>query len=351
VALVSSLFVLGGIEAALRFYGHAWWFNRLDANEPTTNVRDPVLGWMSKPGAHVIPPYTPGARPIRITNLSDGTRSTGHEAGRGRVELFFTGASFTQGWAVSDHETFAWKVQERFPELRVRNFGTAGYSTFQSLLSLEKRLAQGSRPDWVFYSLSDVLEERNVAAPHWLLLLARFSKRGAVDVPFCTLREDGQLNRHPPERYPEWPLRGHLASVALAERVYAERRGKARSLQERPVTKELLLEMGRLVESSGARFTVVLLHFAEPDSKVGYTEFLQSNAIDFVDCTFPLTPRMRVPGEGHPNGKMHSRWANCIAVEIEKRLPEVQQARPSTHDASLPAALRRSVPDPASDSG
>jgi hypothetical protein len=31
-----------------------------------------------------------------------------------------------------------------------------------------------------------------------------------------------------------------------------------------------------------------------------------------LDCAFGLTDEFRVPGDGHPNGAMHSRWAECI---------------------------------------
>ena len=52
------------------------------------------------------------------------------------------GCSFVQGWALSDEETFAWKLQERFVRARVLNFGTAGYGTTQSLLALERYLEE-----------------------------------------------------------------------------------------------------------------------------------------------------------------------------------------------------------------
>ena len=325
VVAVSSALVLIGIEVALRWNGYRpWQFARVDLNEPTIYVPDPVVGWKPKPGRYVFPPYSRGAAPTHVTILPDGARSTGMASGGDGMKLFFVGASFTQGWAVSDHETYAWKVQERFPELAIHNYAIGAYGTFQSLLSLEKLLADSPRPDWVVYDLDDVLEERNVAAPRWLRQVALFSKRAVARVPYCTLRENGELARHPPEQYPAWPLREHLAIVATAERIYAERRGKARSLQQRDVTKKLLLEMKKLVESNGVRFTIVLINFFDTRVKAEYAAFLQSNGIDFVDCAFPLTPDMQVQGEGHANGKMHTRWANCIAEAIERRLPEGQ---------------------------
>lgn len=38
------------------------------------------------------------------------------------------------------------------------------------------------------------------------------------------------------------------------------------------------------------------------------------------DVDDPLAGVVRkVPGEGHPNGRMNSRWADCIGAEIERR--------------------------------
>jgi hypothetical protein len=38
--------------------------------------------------------------------------------------------------------------------------------------------------------------------------------------------------------------------------------------------------------------------------------------VDFVDCAFPLPAAMQVPGDGHPNGRMNARWADCIGARL-----------------------------------
>src|SRR5262249_12408647 len=68
----------------------------------------------------------------------------------GAPTALFIGCSFTQGWAISDQETFPWGVQEHFPAARVLNAGTAGYGTYQSLLGLSEPSPRRSIRRWWF---------------------------------------------------------------------------------------------------------------------------------------------------------------------------------------------------------
>lgn len=315
----------------------------VEANEPTMNEPDPEIGWRIKPGAYVFPGYAPKSPPIRITLLPEGTRTTGTGGNRAALRVAFVGCSITMGWAISDEETFAWRVQQRFPSLRILNYGTGGYGSYQSLLLLERIFARPDAPQAVVYGFIQHHESRNVADPSWLRLLSTFSRRGTVGVPYCTLDDDGQLVRHPPARYPEWPLHRSLASVAFLEQRYAEFWGKARRTRQRAVTDRLLLAMRDLTERHGARFTVAVLQVA-PLAKIHYERLLAEHNIDFVDCAYPIDPSMKVPGEGHPNGRMHARWAECIGDKIAALLPLAPTHSP------LASGARRSLQSP-TDSG
>lgn len=323
LVLATSLAIsLAGAEAILRWNGQRpWVFLGINSNEPTMQEPDPELGWRVKPGSFTVPPYVPGGAEVHLTFLSDGTRRTGTTpAEPGAPTLLFIGCSFTQGWAISDQETFAWRVQEHFPATRVLNAGTAGYGTYQSLLRLERAFAQGEHPAVVVYGLIDDHEERNVAAPIWLLLTALFSKGEPVGVPYATLDGDGRLVRHPPETYPAWPLRDRLALVPWLESRWVTLRGRDRANQSRAVTEWLLREMQDLTTRQGTHLVVVLLYFSQQaaDGEAHYAEFLQTHGIDFVDCTVPITPELAVPGNWHPNGVVNARWADCIIRKLER---------------------------------
>jgi hypothetical protein len=314
-ALLAVSLALGSAELLLRASGHRpWRYLGSGRRELTIHEPDAELGWKAKPGSYDIPPYAPGAPAIHMTILPGGTRATGAGADGGS-RLAFVGGSLTQGWAISDDETFAWKIQRRFPSLHVVNYGVSGYGTYQSLLVLEHVFSQPPVPQTVFYGFVEEHEMRNVADPSWLLLLDLRSTRGGVSTPYCTLDASGSLVRHAAVGYPAWPGRQHLATVAFLEQEYVTFTGRSRERQRRAVTERLLLEMNRLVRRNGARFCVALLHFSRA-AKVHYMKFLTSHGVDFVDCAYPMTPAMRVKGEYHPNGKMNTRFAECLAAKI-----------------------------------
>jgi len=311
---------LAAVEVILRLNGYqAWHYLGTETRELVVHEPDAQLGWRAKAGSYVFAPYAAGSPEVHLTFLPDGARVT-HADGDGRADsaapdVAFVGCSLTQGWAISDEETFAWRIQERFPSLRVRNYGTSGYGTYQSLLVMERLLSQPQPPRVVLYGFMEEHEPRNVADPNWLTLMALRSKQGGVATPYCTLAPTGLLTRHPPTEYPRWPLRESLATVTLLEnRIVALRAGQ-RTAQARQVTEQLLIEMNTLATRHGVRFGVVLLHLS-PEAKAHYAAFLDQHHVDFVDCAFPLPAAMQVPGDGHPNGRMNARWADCIGARL-----------------------------------
>jgi hypothetical protein len=177
-------------EIALRSSGHKPW-KELDGllDMPTMHEPDPDLGWRSKEGRYVF-----GTTPIHMTFWPDHTRATAAAPVRADAAVVVLGCSFVQGWALSDEETFAWKLQERFTRARVHNFGTAGYGTTQSLLALERYIEERKRkhgaaaakgPLIVVYGFSDFHAGRSIAEASWLRSLARGS-RGLGATPYAT---------------------------------------------------------------------------------------------------------------------------------------------------------------------
>lgn len=131
-------------------------------------------------------------------------------------------------------------------------------------------------------------------------------------MPYGTLEEDTRLVRHSPEGYLALPFRESLATVVLIEKAYMSIKTKHRHSQKLFVTEQVLLEMKKITEQYGATFVPVLLQ-VDREAKRHYQNFFQTHNIRDIDCVFPLTSEFKVPGEGHPNGKMNSLWAACIA--------------------------------------
>jgi hypothetical protein len=321
--LVASISVSLSLAAGEWLLRRAGWgpFRALKfgSNEPTMHEPEPELGWWMKPGEYVMPAALPGAPSTRWTILPDHSRATRAQPVEGGTRLALVGCSYTQGWAVSDTDTFAWKLQERFPQLDIGNYGTGGYGTLQSLLMLERLFDRPNPPRLVIYGLIELHELRNVADPDWQMSQSLFARRGEIELPYCTIESDGSLRRHPPEGFPHWPLREQLATVAQLEFRYNRWRGAGRSAQARQVTEQLLLEMQRLCERHGAVLLVALLDFNHEEAKAHYTRFLRDHGVDAVDCTSPVTRDLVVPLDGHPNGRMHTRYADCVSDALRTR--------------------------------
>lgn len=317
ISLALSLAVAEGIA---RWTGARPWPSSAPATEPAVYEFDALLGWKSRPGAHLFP-TTASHGPLRFTIWPDGSRATGPRAIERATRVVLVGDSFTQGYEVSDEETFAWKLQQQFPAASFRNYGTGGYSTYQSLLRIKLALkGMRSGSTLVLYGLTDYQELRNVGDLSWLIGLSLASYRGHVYVPYCLLGPDGRLVRHPPERYPPWPFRETSAIVNTLEMRYFVFKTRARQQQVRPVTERLLASMAHASGGRDAQLVVLLLGTAT--SHAHYARFLAARGIAFIDCDFPATPDLLVGGiGGHPNGELHTRWADCIAERLQDGLP------------------------------
>jgi len=170
---------------------------------------DVVLGWTLVPGHYQMPAYVPGGARATVTIWDDRTRATSKVRKPRDTQVLLLGCSFTYGWAISDDETYAWKLQERLPEVEILDAATSAYGTYQSLLRLERHLAGAARPPAVVvYGLFGEHATRNVGDPRWIRVLSQMPDRGEVAVPYCQLDDRGDLACIEPA------LRDTLASVA-----------------------------------------------------------------------------------------------------------------------------------------
>jgi hypothetical protein len=278
---------------------------------------DSELGWRNEPAEYVFGDVAT----IRMTFWPGGFRATAPQRTPRPHPILLLGGSYAQGWAVSDAETFGYKLQEAFPSTEVVNLGTAGYGTYQSLLALERFLQDSNTtPSLVIYGFVLFHEHRNVATHDWLKMLSSVSDLDAVQVPYVSLGSDGSLERNSPVSYPDWPLKRRLASVALLQDAYAKLASRKRSAQATKITMLLLTEMANVALGSGADFLVAFLSTGSSDSprlKRTYVDFLQGMRIRSVDCTdHGYGPRFRVPSYGHPNALVNAYWADCIEGAI-----------------------------------
>ncbi|NOY75112.1 MAG: hypothetical protein GXP32_04890 [Kiritimatiellaeota bacterium] len=263
---------------------------------------------------------------MKMTFNSDGSRSVSERPNNSKTneKTFFIGGSFIQGWAVSDNETMAWKVQKLFPKTWVRNFGVGGYGTLQSYMTLRKISKKITPYSIVFYGLIEHHEDRDVAPEYWLEALSRYSKRGHVALPWASLDpKTGELVFQKPESYTHAPLREYSAAVTVIEKAAMLLKTAGRMRGKREILKKLILRMNALVKKRKGRFLVIL--FASPkEFLTDMSVFLKENGIGMVNCAYKQTPALTVSGEGHPNGAMNTLWAKDVA-EVLTRMTKIKR--------------------------
>jgi len=313
--LISLVTLVVGVELVLRHRGHKpWQIQKLD-KEPVVHSFDTTLGWKNKPGNHRIPlkPDEPDSKEIAFTITPLGTRASGVKHPAADKKFLIIGGSYAQGWEVSDSETFAWKLQSRLPDWEIHNYGTGGFSSYQSLLMMERLLKEYS-PTLVTYSFSFEHVHRNEDPIRWLSILNRYSKRGQLNMPYALLGPDGELVRKPNIQFSTWPLRENLALVKYLEDKYIKWATERPQSEWGKLTQRIFLEMRDLAASHNTRFLVSLVgEFST--FKQGFLDFFTNNSIEHVDCAYPFTNEY-IAGLDHPNGKMNSLWADCIEMAM-----------------------------------
>ena len=97
---------------------------------------DDKLGWINRPGTYLS--TEAGGVPNDFPRRSQPSKLDTPSKTKQRAEVLVVGCSFTQGFGVTDDETFSYLLNARYPRLMFHNFGTGGYGTYQSLLRIRR---------------------------------------------------------------------------------------------------------------------------------------------------------------------------------------------------------------------
>jgi hypothetical protein len=312
-AVVVALCALGG-EWVLRLAGVGPGSERIGIDERDLALEDPELGWVSRPGTA----HSTEEGHLEIGIWPDGQRASGPAPGRTAARsAWLFGCSFTLGFGVRDHETYAWGLNARFPDVRFENHAVAGYGTVQSLRLLERRLRErGSAPDLVVYGFIGDHGRRNVASLKWVKSLV--ISHGLYLVPPRVELDGDGLVFHPLGRIDPWPLERGSAWVAAAHDLWLRAPFAGRGDDKVEASNRLVEQMAERVREAGSRYLVALLHKVPPEMP----PFLDAAGIDHVDCTNPAyedDPRFKVGGVGHPSALQHALWTDCLARALAAR--------------------------------
>ena len=318
VALVATALTVAALECTLRWLGFKPAV--VAGNEhfsPESKygwaALDSGTGWRNKPGVAIS--MEPGNVPM--TFWDDGRRATrSYSTISALPQILILGCSMTQGYGVTDGETFAYRLAALAPGWDVENFGTGGYGAYQSLLTLRQLFASPERkyaPKLVVYGYANFHAYRDVAAHGWVIAFRNF--KGEFFAPPHVVPKSGGLKERSLRIFPLFPLETESALVASIKNTYLRLLFLNRERYEEEVTRALLIEMKELAARNGARLLVLGLTNPTPAVEA----LAQSGAIEFANCP-AFDPALNladksflVGGIGHPNGKAHESWARCLA--------------------------------------
>ena len=310
---LATILIIFFLEICLRILGFEPWQNiKYDLNEPITNQYDSKIGWRPKQGNYIFPPFSEDGKFTNFTILEDGSRLTGKVKKKSLEKVLFIGGSFTQGWAVDDQETFPWFLQEKLKDYNVKNYGVGGYGTYQSFLLLEEILKKNNDIKMIVYSYINAHRSRNIGDASWLSNLNKFSKRGHLSLPYADLDMKGNLIKNSPVEYIKLPFREYSSLVTRLEKKIMRIKFYSKYNNKTEVLKKIIIEMKNLSRKNGSKFFFINL---DSDRKYfsSYKIFLKKNKIKFADCGFSnISDDYRVKNDGHPNGKLHKIYAECI---------------------------------------
>jgi hypothetical protein len=265
---------------------------------------DPKLGWVNNPGGHAS--FEPGQKLMNFE--ADHSRRVVGPLKKGAPELLLIGCSFTQGYGLEDQQTFASQLDQQLSPLKVVNFGTGGYSTYQSLLRLREELKTDKDIRYIIYPFIDAHLARNVSDTSWVLALELLDGSNFVP-PHVRSRGNG-IEEMPGHAERNWPLEMHSALIYLLHKTAITVVHHVDHAEQVKVTRALVSEMAQLAKNRNIPFLMVGLDY--PDT--GLINEIVDKDVRFVDCRLPsgLTPELRIGGVGHPNEAADKAWTQCI---------------------------------------
>jgi hypothetical protein len=296
------------------------------AEPPTWGQPDDELGWVNRAGngfvssepGHNRMGFWPGYRRISGPNLLI-------DPSKKRIWLF--GDSWSQGVGVADEDTFAWRINAKNPTIFLENFGTAGYSTYQSSILFARVLKeQQADPKIVLLGFNPFMAKRDVAFWSEDVNLADQEQGIHRRPPFTMIGEDGRLFSSPGWLTEPWSGEGSSALIATAhsavitfwQKWYVKEIRTKSDGNSTPavVSLQILKSMKVLAESVGAKFIVVFLTAGDAPEWQRFKAALQEENVDSFDCSLPLAEYKSYLNGGdermHPGPKGTEYFARCI---------------------------------------
>lgn len=225
------------------------------------------------------------------------------------TNVIVVGCSYTYGQGVPDWQTYVWRLNERFANIRFDNYGVPGFGTLQAYYWLEEALKRPDAPQYryVIYGALDDHLKRNVRAA----VLADPDYGSMSAMPYARYSGGKLVEYYGHTWY--WPGADSFRMIYFLGQLYCYTRS-----HELPSDDEQVAVFNAYVEkmitlSEQHNSKLLMLNLEEQTDRFLYPE-VKKRLVVLGSCRpNGIEAQYRVNGVGHPNGVIHQEWADTVA--------------------------------------
>lgn len=318
LVFVSTAISLVLVEIGLRTAGYEPRRVQVNVGFDSWAAPDPEMGWVNSPGTW----QSSEAGHVPMSFERDGRRAdpAGNKPAK-LPKILVVGCSFTQGYGVTDDQTFSHLINEALPSAELLNFGTGAYGSYQSRLRVKHYFSSPHlETPLVIYGLFYSHHLRDLAPVPWIVSLTM--KDGRYMVPPNIRTRHDAIVESPGGPIDLWPLERQTATVALIHHGVLRVAHRVTPAMAEPVFRHGITEMKKAaVENNAALLIIGLTEL--PAADLAWLQGQRGEKqIDFVACEHPDFGKdsdLQVGGVGHPNLRLHRWWADCALKALAAR--------------------------------
>ena len=232
------------------------------------------------------------------------------------------GCSWTYGIGALDQETYAWQLNNKYPNILFDNYAVSDYGAHLNRLRMRDTVAQGQRYDLYIYAFIYDHLFRDMRAKQYRM-------EGSDTVYVFPGYELGQPNKQYCLHKSVWIGERQLSLMRFLHKlwcnfyVWLSERDRQHPftelVEQRQAFRENVLAMRDLARSSNGTFAVLALG---PDSRMVYEATLADSGIPMENALEDIPPGMICRNNGnkdHPNAMGHRLIAKAVTALLKRQ--------------------------------
>jgi hypothetical protein len=230
--------------------------------------------------------------------------------------LWIFGCSLTYGWAINDQDTFAWLLQEKFPQYEVDNFGVSGYGTVHAYQQITEALKTRAKPKIIIIAYGSFHDTRNVCSRHYRKAIIPHADLGNLKFLWARFDREGRLVYSQEQAgYTEVPFMRYSAFIHRLEESYNRR--ERETLKHHEVSRAVMADVIRLCREQGITILVAGLQADDITSQMLACAKEQGAYVVDIAVDLKIKENTNLPHDGHPSPKANREYAARLAAFLQ----------------------------------